>query len=374
MKKFLLSLLVFLSLFSFAIAEPILAFEELEYSVFVKKSKTLSPVKQGIQSKLTYTWESSDTDVAKVSKGKVTGVSVGSATITCTGKSKKGEEYVASCIVHVSKPVTKITTNITEASLAASVWVSGEIPYSVITPEILVEPEDATNKDVVWSTSDNLVARVDENGKITAYHTGKATVTCEAADGSGVKAKIKIVVPDLLYTSEKIVIDSPDGFVFGYQQNGSGISTFGKSGEAFYTEPMDDQYGLCWIKLVPQKAGEGALVFTLNGSRKKIPVTVKHSAVFDEVSYPKGSMTTEIGKKASYTGTVLTANLEGTSMIKLSSSEYVFFESDDSTRVQPGYNITLYGTVINYDTYQSETGLQYECPVLEIAKIWRNSK
>ena len=43
-----------------------------------------------------------------------------------------------------------------------------------------VEPGNATNKALTWSTSDNTVATVDENGTVTAVGAGEATITATA--------------------------------------------------------------------------------------------------------------------------------------------------------------------------------------------------
>lgn len=48
-----------------------------------------------------------------------------------------------------------------------------------------VSGEKATNKNVVWSSSDPDIVAVDDKGRITGVELGYATVTCEAADGSG---------------------------------------------------------------------------------------------------------------------------------------------------------------------------------------------
>lgn len=59
-------------------------------------------------------------------------------------------------------------------------------------------PENATNKAVTWSTSNNKIATVTQSGlvKIKKKKTGDKTVTiiATAADGSGVKATWKIKV------------------------------------------------------------------------------------------------------------------------------------------------------------------------------------
>ena len=46
-----------------------------------------------------------------------------------------------------------------------------------------VNPENATNKNVSWSSSDNEVATV-ENGKVTALKAGSATITVVTEDGN----------------------------------------------------------------------------------------------------------------------------------------------------------------------------------------------
>jgi uncharacterized protein YjdB len=50
--------------------------------------------------------------------------------------------------------------------------------------EAFVAPANATNRNIVWSGSDESVAAVDENGKITAIADGTATVTATTQDGN----------------------------------------------------------------------------------------------------------------------------------------------------------------------------------------------
>ena len=47
-----------------------------------------------------------------------------------------------------------------------------------------VLPENATNKNVTWSSSDESIATVDQNGNITAKSAGNTTVTVTTEDGS----------------------------------------------------------------------------------------------------------------------------------------------------------------------------------------------
>ena len=59
---------------------------------------------------------------------------------------------------------------------------------------VTVLPANATNKSVVWSSSNNDVATVDESGKVTAKANGTAVITAAAADGSGVKRFCSVTV------------------------------------------------------------------------------------------------------------------------------------------------------------------------------------
>lgn len=47
-----------------------------------------------------------------------------------------------------------------------------------------VEPADATNKNLTWSSSDESIATVDQTGKVKGIAAGKATVTVTTEDGN----------------------------------------------------------------------------------------------------------------------------------------------------------------------------------------------
>lgn len=54
-------------------------------------------------------------------------------------------------------------------------------------------PEGVSEDDLVWTSSDETIATVDENGKVTAKKTGKVTITVKSKDGS-YEAKCTITV------------------------------------------------------------------------------------------------------------------------------------------------------------------------------------
>jgi len=119
-------------------------------------------------------WKSSDAAVATVDgSGKVTAVKAGSATITVT--SSDGSK-TATCSVTVAAstvPVTGVTIDKTEISI-----VEGESQKLSAT----VAPDNATDKKVTWTSSDNNVATVDGSGNVTAVKAGTATITARAGD------------------------------------------------------------------------------------------------------------------------------------------------------------------------------------------------
>ena len=54
-------------------------------------------------------------------------------------------------------------------------------------------PENATNKSVTWSSSNNNVATVDNNGLVTAISEGSATIEVETEDGK-LKDIVEVIV------------------------------------------------------------------------------------------------------------------------------------------------------------------------------------
>ena len=67
-----------------------------------------------------------------------------------------------------------------------------------------VEPDNATNKNVNWESSDTSIATVDASGKVTAVALGTATITVTTVDGSKTATCKVTVTHDLLtHVSEK---------------------------------------------------------------------------------------------------------------------------------------------------------------------------
>ena len=82
-------------------------------------------------------------------------------------------------------PVTSVTLD--KTSLTLDVGGSDTLTATV-------KPDDASNKAVTWSTSNEKVATVDQNGNVKAVGAGKATITAAASDGSGKTATCEVMV------------------------------------------------------------------------------------------------------------------------------------------------------------------------------------
>lgn len=123
----------------------------------------------------TVTWSSSDETVASVDqRGKVIALEVGKAVITATAG-----DCSATCSLKVeSDIVVAVSVTLNKNSLTLA---EGESETLVAT----VRPSNTTDKTVVWSSSDETVATVDQNGKVTGLVRGSAVITATSGDVSG---------------------------------------------------------------------------------------------------------------------------------------------------------------------------------------------
>ena len=133
----------------------------------------------------TVTWSTSDTSIATVRNGQITGVKAGICTVTCTSNSNP--EVSATATVTVSQLVTKIVNVNDPSELTLKTGESGQLKWSV-------QPDDATNKGLTFKSQAPKVATVDVNGVVTAVGRGVATITATAQDASKRQGNIKVTV------------------------------------------------------------------------------------------------------------------------------------------------------------------------------------
>ena len=148
-----------------------------------KKTLKFKVTKKGKISKA-LAYKSSNKKVVTVSKkGVVKAKKKGKATVTAYAKANKKKKVAIKIIV--GTPVTKIKLNKTKATLKVK---------KTLKLKATVTPKKASNKKVIWKTSNKKIATVSSAGKVTAKKKGTAKITATAADGSGKKATAKITV------------------------------------------------------------------------------------------------------------------------------------------------------------------------------------
>ena len=136
-------------------------------------------------------WTSSNYDICSVDgKGNLLAGVPGTAVITATAADGSGVSD--SCVVRVVNPVTAITIEPSTVRLLV-----GE--SQIVTANVY--PEDASVKDVTWTSSNESVATVDEAGEIFALSTGKCKITATSTDGNDVKGICWVYVTPVINIS-----------------------------------------------------------------------------------------------------------------------------------------------------------------------------
>lgn len=143
-------------------------------------TETVLPANAGDK---TVRWSSDREEVAAVADGVVTAVATGTATVTVTttdgGKS-------AQCTISVL-PAPIAVTGVTLGETSLTLGVGDQI---VLTPEI--SPQDATDKTVTWSSSDEAVASVTD-GVVVALEEGSTTIVVTTVDGGKTAERVVMV-------------------------------------------------------------------------------------------------------------------------------------------------------------------------------------
>ena len=334
------------------------------------------------------TWTSSDESVAKVVNGKVTAVKSGKATITakCGGKT-------AECAVTVTVPTGSVTLDKTSLSLAV-----GETAQLTAT----VKPDDATDKNLAWTSSDESVAKVD-NGKVTAIKAGKATITVTCG-GKAAECAVTVTVPTSSVTLDKATLSL----------------AVGETAQLTATVKPDDatDKNVSWTssdesvakvdngKVTAVKAGKATIIAKCGGKTAECAVTV--TVPITSLTLDKTSLSLAVGETAQLTATVkpddatdktvtwsssnesiitvsngeVYAVAEGTAVISAVSGDklaqctvtvsvlnnIIYYTSSDQNIITP-YNTGAFGSNIIANKYENGLGrIVFDGPVIKIGK------
>jgi uncharacterized protein YjdB len=125
-------------------------------------------------------WSSSDESIVTVKDGVVTAVGLGKVTITVT---TMDGNFSASVLGETIQPVSGVTLDTEKFDIRLG---------NSQTLKATVYPQNASNKNVVWESSDEKVATV-VDGVVTGLSKGTATITVTTVDG-GYSAKAVVSI------------------------------------------------------------------------------------------------------------------------------------------------------------------------------------
>lgn len=169
-----------------------------EFELNIGKTLTLtSIIKPSDATNKDVRWTSSDSKIANVINGKVTGVSEGSATITVT---TVDGGYTASTIVNVTKPtvyVTGIALNVEQ--MTVNIKETKKLIAAVT-------PTDATDKGLIFKSNNNAIASVSSDGTVTGISAG--TTLIQVTDSTGMfRAFCTVTVPKPVVEVTSVKLD-----------------------------------------------------------------------------------------------------------------------------------------------------------------------
>lgn len=128
------------------------------------------------------TWTSQNPTIATVDEnGTVTGLKKGNAKITATATD--GSRTAGSVIVRVTQPVTMITVKTPEIQVTV-----GKSAQAKAT----AQPDTASDRKLVWSSSDETIATVNSYGVITGKKAGTCIVTCTSNSNPDVTGTVTV--------------------------------------------------------------------------------------------------------------------------------------------------------------------------------------
>ena len=183
----------------------------------------------------------------------------------------------------VSLTVSAIAvTDITLSNTALTIYVGNTAQLTAT-----VNPTNATNQGIIWTSSDSTVASVSETGLVTAKKVGTATITATSSDG-GKTATCAITVKKQSGTQATITSNSNGTnnqaasiSASSFQTEGITLSSASASGSVYYSGDSSYRLG--------KGSGTGSITFT-------IPATVITSITLDAAAY---NMDTDVPVKIS---------------------------------------------------------------------------
>lgn len=198
-------------------------------------------------------WKSSDTSIVTVSdEGLLTGISIGSAMISCYAEDL-GPDQLITCMVYVTDSLV-VAEDLSVLPEAASIEVGQTLQMDAV-----FDPANTTDQEIHWSSSDESVATITDGGLVTAESVGQATITAiyyNTPDG----------MPWIKYSKITVVAATVQATDFDVTPDSSNI----KVGQTFKITPVFTPANTTDKSVEYQSTDESVVTVDANGTVKGV--------------------------------------------------------------------------------------------------------
>jgi uncharacterized protein YjdB/endonuclease I len=312
------------------------------------------------------TWSSSNTSIATVSSGVVSGVSAGNATITVT---TADGGWTDTCTVTVS--ATTIDVTAVAVSFASSSIYVGQTTQA----NVAYTPSNATNKTGTWTSDDETVASVNSSGAVTAVGVGSTYINFESNDGPSDYALITVTAAPIVKTLSSIAVSGATASAtFGSTYSISGLvvtATYsdGTTADVTASSTIDkpntkvigpQNVGVSYAEDSVTKTATYPVSVTTVGANQGSSATVYNGSIVPNVAVTDG---TEINTAGGFTatGVTLSSFAETKTYGDGSSTQYRLGTSSASGSITFTLGSTIYlkSVTLNVAQYKTDSATVY---------------
>lgn len=229
---------------------------------------------------------------------------------------------LCTCCFVSSAAATSIRINVSQVTIQSG----GQYQLSAI-----IMPSNSS-KTLKWSSSNNSVASVNNNGLVTGRNSGTATITCTTTDGSNLSASCTVTVAQLI--SSISMQGNLEIYTGNSQRLSVTITPSNATGKALKWSSSNNNVASVNDGVVTGIAPGTATVtcVTTDGSKKSASCTVVVKQGVTGITLNKTNITLGVGNSAQLTASVHPSNASNKS-VSWSSSNNGVASVDNSGRV-----------------------------------------
>lgn len=317
------------------------------YALKINNTLTLSLITDSTINKIeNITWESSDKNVATVdSKGNVKALKNGETTITAT----IDNGLIAKCkIIVQSEEVLSTSITLNKENIILH-------PNEKETLVATILPENSTNKNIAWASSNNNIAEV-KDGVITAKNIGVTTIT--ATLSNGISSSCIVDVQEIVATSISLSRTNVTLNIGGSETLTVDITPDNVTNKNITWKSSDESIVTVKNgKITAKKEGITTITATLqNGLSKECIVTVTKEKINPtSITLNKNTVDLSVGKSETLTANILPTNATNRTITWKSNNNAIATVENGKITAKSVGTTTITATLSN--------GLKAECKV-----------